>query len=191
MMCDECGVRPATIRLMSIVNGEKSARNLCTHCMADAKKALPNLDLSSLDNMLASLIAATKKIGGAAGPALDLTCPSCGMTYERFQKAGLLGCAECYGAFSEPLNELLTRIHGSTQHTGHAPGVRKQTVSNRLTVMGLRQQLSKAIESEEYERAAELRDRIRQLVSADAQPRGEQSEADPTKREAHLHDGTI
>lgn len=179
MMCDECGIRPATIRLMSIVNGEKSARNLCTHCMVDVKKSLPSLDLSSLDNMLASLIAATKKIGESAGPAIDITCPSCGMTHEKFQKAGLLGCAECYRAFAEPLNELLKRIHGSTQHTGHAPGVRKHAVSNRLAVIGLRQQLAKAIESEEYERAAELRDQIRQLT-AEEQPR----------QEAHLHDGT-
>ena len=80
MKCEECGIRPATVRLMSITNGEKVARNLCAHCLADVKKQLPNLDLSGLDSMLANLLAATKKMGVPQQSEIDITCPRCGTT---------------------------------------------------------------------------------------------------------------
>lgn len=177
MMCDECGIRPATVRLMSIVNGEKVARNLCTHCLSDVKKQLPSLDLSGLDSMLANLLAATKKMGVPEQPEIDRTCSRCGTTYEAFQKSGLLGCADCYDAFREPLEALLKRIHGQTQHTGRAPGVQNDAISHKLSLYGLKQQLSRAIAAEEYEQAAELRDRIRAL----------QGEMEPAEKDEGAH----
>ncbi|MDL2206184.1 UvrB/UvrC motif-containing protein [Eubacteriales bacterium OttesenSCG-928-N13] len=182
MICEECGVRPATIRLMSVVNGEKVARNLCTHCLSDVKKQLPNLDLSGLDSMLANLIAATKKMGLSQEPEVDLTCPRCGTTYEAFQKSGLLGCADCYGAFREPLETLLKRIHGQTQHTGRVPGMATEDISQKIGIYTLKQQLNKAITAEEYEQAAELRDRIRALQQ-------EMDQQELSEQEAHAHDG--
>lgn len=164
MMCEECGIRPATIRLMSIVDGEKVTRNLCARCLADVKKTLPNLDLSGLDGMLASLLAATKKMGLVVQPEIDITCPDCGMTYDQFQKSGLLGCAGCYKAFREPLSSLLSRVHGHSQHVGRAPGrQRPEHVGNQVNLFSLRQALQRAIQGEEYERAAVLRDQIRAL----------------------------
>ncbi len=177
MICDECGIRPATIRLMTIVNGEKAARNLCVRCMTDMKKQLPNLDLSGLDSMLANLLAATKKAGVQSDPEIDITCEHCGTTYAEFQKTGLLGCAECYNAFREPLSELLKRIHGQSQHTGHVPGAAPASVPSKLSIYGLKQQLSQAIADEAYERAAELRDKIR-VLTAEAEMKG-----------AGVHDG--
>ncbi len=165
MMCDECGIRQATIRLMSIVDGEKVTRNLCAHCLSDVKKALPNLDLSGLDGMLASLLAATKKMGLVPEPEIDITCPDCGTGYDQFQKSGLLGCAGCYKAFREPLSALLQRVHGHSQHVGRIPGrQRPEHVGNQVNLFSLRQALQKAIAEEEYERAAVLRDQIKELA---------------------------
>lgn len=180
MMCDECGIRPATIRLMSVVDGEKIARDLCAHCLTDVKKTLPSLDLSGLDGMLASLLAATKKMG-VAQPEIDITCPHCNMTYAAFQQGGMLGCANCYHAFREPLEVLLKRIHGHTQHMGRSTGSTGEGIAQKLNVMNLRQQLAKAIASEEYEQAASLRDRIREIT-------GEPGAQDSPKKEA-MHDG--
>lgn len=172
MICDECGIHPATIRLMSIVNGEKTARNLCTRCMADVKKQLPHLDLANLDGMLASLLAATKQVDSPREPAIDLTCSSCGTTYGTFQKKGMLGCAECYHAFRIPLEELLKRIHGHTQHQGHVPGMLSNAVSSKLTILSLKEQLAIAIADEEYEQAAMLRDQIRSLSETEPSSMG-------------------
>lgn len=165
MMCDECGIRPATIRLMSIIDGDKVTRNLCAHCLSDVKKSLPNLDLSGLDGMLASLLAATKNMGlQPQSEEISITCPTCSTTYEQFQKSGLLGCAGCYQAFREPLETLLKRVHGQTQHMGRTPGVVDEAISAKISIYNLKQQLTRAIAAEEYEQAAELRDRIRSLT---------------------------
>ena len=75
----------------------------------------------------------------------------------------MLGCANCYKAFKAPLDALLQRIHGNTQHAGRIPGSVRSGVSIRMNIDRLRQDLVKAIAAEEYEEAARLRDQIRAL----------------------------
>ena len=164
MICDECGVNNATIKLMTIVNGERRERNLCTACMAKLKKNFQAIDLSSLAGLLGGFLQAAQKQGHETEePALDITCPQCGMTYETFKKTGFLGCAGCYQAFRAPLSAMLTRVHGNTRHTGRVPGGQTGTLSVRLELERLRQQLGRAISEEAYEEAATLRDEIRAL----------------------------
>ena len=124
------------------------------------------------------------------GPANE--CSRCGMTYERFRKQGRFGCSDCYAAFSSELERLFKRIHGSRRHAGKAPpeqgvprveqapgeqlpgaepsemapqpaGAVKPTVLRGPAVDELRHELERAVTDEDYERAAELRDRIAQL----------------------------
>jgi protein arginine kinase activator len=87
------------------------------------------------------------------------------MTYGEFQKCGMLGCAACYQAFKTPMTALLQRVHGNTQHAGRVPGGVHSGTSIRMNIDRLRQKLQKAIEDEEYEQAAKLRDTIRTLTA--------------------------
>ena len=104
--------------------------------------------------------------GGRTDEELSaLTCEQCGMTYAECQKCGMLGCANCYKAFKAPLDALLQRIHGNTQHAGRIPGSVRSGVSIRMNIDRLRQRLQKAIAEEEYEQAARLRDSIRALTA--------------------------
>lgn len=162
MMCDECGIRPANIRLMTIVNGEKKERNLCSECLAKSQK-LKN-DFSSLSGHLSGLLDALKSSAVRSEEAIpDIVCTRCGMTYERFHKEGMVGCAQCYNDFREPLQKLMSRVHGHTQHVGREPGGADNQLSVKLKVEKLKQELKKAIADEEYETAASLRDQIRAL----------------------------
>ena len=164
MMCDECGIRPATIRLTTIVNGEKHDRNLCSECLARSQRF--KQDFSTLAGHLNGLLDALKS--GMVKPEEslpDLVCSCCGRTYEQFHKTGMLGCAQCYDSFREPLLKMMSRIHGRTQHVGRTPGEADQTLSAKLKIERLRRDLNKAIFEEEYEKAAELRDQIRRLES--------------------------
>lgn len=178
MMCDECGERPATIRLMSIVDGEKVSRNLCAHCLIDVKKTMPNLDLPGLDGILANLLAAAKQFEPKEEQELDITCPNCGMTHAQFRETGLLGCAGCYQAFEEQLTPVMNRAHGAAQHVGRTPSNVGTDIGQKISIYTLKQQLQKAIAEEEYEQAAVLRDKIRELA--------------PLKvlEEVNSHDGT-
>lgn len=164
MICEECGVNPASIRLITVINGNKRERNLCPACMAKLKNPGGTLDFSSLVGLLGGILqAAEKPADGDEGDTPEITCPKCGQTYEAFRKTGYLGCPGCYRAFSEPLEALLKRVHGSTQHTGRVPGGIRGTVALKLNIDGLKQKLGRAIAEEEYEEAARLRDQIRAL----------------------------
>lgn len=165
MMCEECGIRPAKFHLMTITNDERTERNLCAVCMAKYQKQLPGIDFSNLAGILNGIL--DKTIGKQAEPVDDgmgdVTCEQCGMTYAEFQKCGMLGCAGCYKTFKTPLDALLQRIHGNTQHAGRIPGSVRSGVSIRMNIDRLKQRLQKAIAEEEYEQAAKLRDSIRAL----------------------------
>ena len=165
MMCEECGVNPAVFHFVTIRNDERTERNLCPACMAKYKKQLPGIDIKNLAGILNNLIDGKK---GAGKEEVDpetesITCEQCGMTYAEFQKCGMLGCANCYKTFKAPLDALLQRIHGNTQHAGRIPGSVRSGVSIRMNIDRLKQRLQKAIAEEEYEQAAKLRDSIRAL----------------------------
>jgi protein arginine kinase activator len=162
MMCDECGVNPANIHVTTISGDEKRERNLCPTCMAKLQNKFFKIDFSSLSGILSGLLEAAKaNIAEQNEP--DVKCACCNMTYAAFKKSGLLGCAECYQAFKEPLNTLLNRVHGRAQHVGRVPKGAETHTSIKHSVDRLRQELSKAISEEEYEVAAGLRDQIRAL----------------------------
>jgi protein arginine kinase activator len=85
------------------------------------------------------------------------------MSLEEFQKTGRLGCSTCYDTFGEVLKPLIKRLHGSLQHTGKVPVRFSKTVSITREIAKLKDLLNKAIEKEEYEKAAEIRDKIKDL----------------------------
>jgi protein arginine kinase activator len=91
-------------------------------------------------------------------------CPTCGMTFEDFSKVGRLGCGECYRTFRPELTDLLRRIHGSPKHRGKSTiEPPTETVQPVREERKLREELRKAIENEEFEKAASLRDQIKSL----------------------------
>lgn len=168
MMCEDCGIRPAKFHLMTIINGDRVERNLCPTCMAKHQKKLSGIDFSNLAGILNSIL--ENKTGASEQARLDteydgLVCEQCGMTYGEFQKCGMLGCAACYQAFRTPMTALLQRVHGNTQHAGRVPGGVHSGTSIRMNIDRLRQKLQKAIDDEEYEQAAKLRDTIRSLTA--------------------------
>jgi len=152
---------------MTIINGEKVERNLCPVCMAKHQKQIPGMDLTNLAGILNNILEnKTGKGKQEIDPELaQITCDQCGMTYGEFQKCGMLGCANCYKAFKEPMNALLKRLHGNTQHAGRIPDGAHSGVSIRINIDRLKQKLQVAIADEEYEQAAKIRDAIRALTA--------------------------
>ena len=100
----------------------------------------------------------------AAGGGAGLKCPACGFTQADFKKAGRLGCSACYETFAEPLGGLLKTMHKGTRHVGKVPESLRQSrdLSDRLKQ--LQTKLTKAIEAEDFEEAAVLRDEIKQTT---------------------------
>jgi protein arginine kinase activator len=163
MQCDHCGERPAAIHLTQIVNNSVTQVHLCEVCAAEkGVHTSASIAKFPLSDFLASLGKATTKT--EAGPDAATPCSFCGATLADFRETGRLGCPHCYATFEVHLRDLLRRLHGSSQHVGEIylpQGTRAQEATR--TLVDLRDQLRRAVEAENFELAAELRDRIRVL----------------------------
>lgn len=170
MLCERCKIREANVHVTKVINGEKSELHLCEQCAAEtgelemaASMFAPSINWSGfLASILDPQVFALPTGGPAARP--QLSCPNCGQTYENFRQIGQFGCSECYETFSDYLDSLLSRIQGgATRHTGKIPGNAGRGLREKQQLEKLRAELRQAIQKEEYERAAELRDRIHAL----------------------------
>ncbi|HZW49955.1 MAG TPA: UvrB/UvrC motif-containing protein [Bacillota bacterium] len=167
MLCQECQKKTANVHLTQMVNGQKTELYLCETCAAKHSPFGINLVFPiqfSMHHLLSGLMQETEVPTPEQGEKADLlTCPFCGMTFDQFKRQGRFGCAQCYDTFSDRLPPLFRRIHGSHQHTGKIPlrAGKELQFQNRLAK--LKQQLQQAIAEEAFERAATLRDEIKQL----------------------------
>lgn len=165
MQCDHCGERPAAIHLTQIVNNSVTTLHLCEVCAAE-KGVQTGATVAKFP--LSDFLASMGK--GAAGSLPAVTdedpCAFCGATLKDFREAGRLGCPHCYASFEPHLRDLLRRLHGSSQHVGEvylAPHAAAEATIPPNGLGELRDQLRRAVEAENFELAAELRDRIRVL----------------------------
>jgi protein arginine kinase activator len=158
MVCDSCKERDAVVHLTQIVENAVTQLHLCEKCAAEkgveTTVAMPKHPLAGL------LQAAQQQAPMSHGDAVR--CTFCSATLRDFKASGRLGCAHCYGAFESSLRELLRRVHGNSRHVGRRYDPPSPDVLERETTLGeLRDRLRRAIESEQFELAADLRDRIR------------------------------
>lgn len=163
MLCDECKKNPATIHFTKVAGGVSNETHLCQSCMEKHKK---NFELGDMQGLLSSLLSS---MGAEVTPKQErttLTCSRCGMDFERFRKTGMLGCAQCYQDFRKPLAPILMRIHGRVQHAGHVPPGIGRARQERIEMQRLKLEMDEAVASENFEKAATLRDRIREMQSA-------------------------
>jgi protein arginine kinase activator len=157
MHCEECGQQEAILHVTQIENNEVRSFHLCEACAA-AKGLEPGP--AAADTPLVDYLAQVGQAGSAAGGP----CGFCGMRFDEFKKTGRLGCPQCYVSFEPHLKGLLRRLHGNGQHLGKVylppdPSLAEQ--QERLA--GLRRKLDRAVASEDFERAAQIRDMIRTL----------------------------
>lgn len=160
--CDNCGETGAVVHLTQIVNNEMFTTHLCERCAAEK-----GLEASAVPSNfpLSDFLAQMGEGDLPTDPELaDATCSFCGLTFADFRETGRLGCPHCYSIFDGHLRGLLRRIHGGTQHVGKVYLPPDPSASERQKRLeGLRRKLDRAVESEDFERAARLRDEIRAL----------------------------
>lgn len=160
MLCDICGKKQATVHLTEIIDDQMSELHLCEECAR--KKSQQMESQFGLADLLAGLAEFGKQ--PEEKETIKLKCANCAMTYENFIKTGRLGCSECYYSFRKYLIPLLKKIHGTAQHVGKSPRkLTKAVKAGRDSSQELRDKLQKAIEREEFEEAARLRDQIKEL----------------------------
>lgn len=174
MVCDKCKKREATIYYTEIINGEKTEQHLCEECASEftnfqLQSALGGSKEVSLGGLLSSILGnyySNQPVKEESKAAM-LKCESCGMTYDAFLQGGKFGCAKCYETFGKQIEKSFRQIQGASSHLGKRPigfmSKTDQIVKELSMVDRLSIKLQDAIEKEEFEEAARLRDMIREL----------------------------
>ena len=154
MKCQSCS-NPATVHITTIEKGgQKKIVHLCQAC-AEQQQLVKQQELN-LPAILQTLIG--QHVGQLSDELARLTCPECGIKFMEFRQQGRLGCPHDYEAFDRGLVPILRDAHGASRHVGKAPA-RRGVATGRLK---LRAHLRDAVAREDYERAAQLRDQLRQ-----------------------------
>lgn len=168
MICEDCKKREAQVNIHQIVNNEKTSLHLCKACAAARGFHSP------LDNVpfpLAEILeglAADITSAGKTGSHENITCQTCGLSFETFTRQGRFGCGDCYRAFRQQLEHIMRKIHGASLHRGHSPQISSADSTGTLPIpikeeQRLEDELKKAIETEDFERAAEIRDKLKTM----------------------------
>ncbi|NLT94084.1 MAG: hypothetical protein GXW85_00855 [Clostridia bacterium] len=163
MFCEECEKRPANVHITKIVNGHKVEKHLCEQCAKKQQDVVgftlfPDFSFANFFSSMLDMdhISSRNNIN-------QVKCDKCSMTYSQFAKLGRFGCDRCYDLFGNGLEQILKRIHGNVQHTGKIPKRAGKAIRFKNELERYKMELQKAVLNEEYEKAAELRDKIKEL----------------------------
>jgi protein arginine kinase activator len=163
MLCENCKERDAEVHLTRIMDNAVTQRHLCEKCAkAEGVETTLAVPQHPLGDILQAVQASAASTASASEDATS--CTFCGATARDFRATGRLGCPHCYDAMERSLRELLRHLHGNSKHVGiqyHVPTA--HVLEKPDSVHDLRDRLRRAVETEQFELAAELRDRLRVL----------------------------
>lgn len=168
MKCQKCNERQANTHIKQVINGEFKEYDLCSDCAKELGYTNIFGDFNSdFVNDFSSLL------GGFFSNALPARsqatrCEVCGTSYADITRNGMIGCSKCYEIFAEQLMPTIRRVHGNTTHCGkHSKFAKTQIKEEPLNksnlVDELKEQLETAIKNQEFEKAAQLRDKIKEM----------------------------
>lgn len=164
MICEVCHEAIATVHLTEIVNNAKKEIHLCEACAEQKGVAIhAHVKDISIPEFFGQLVDPKEEDSESWD---DLTCEPCGITFRQFRQNGKLGCPSCYDAFRSEINPLLRKIHGiqgPVRHRGKVPSRIDDALRSKRELEELKEELTTAVASEEYELAATLRDKIHEL----------------------------
>lgn len=152
----------ATVHLTEIREGKKHEMHLCERCAAE--KGLPGKSHFSISDLLAGIASqAQQQAQKPSKRGKEAACPVCTTTLTQFQSSGRFGCPECYTTFKDDVLGLVEKIHDAAQHVGKVPKRVSSEISLQKDLRQLQLDLKRAVRKEDYEKAAAIRDQIRQM----------------------------
>ncbi len=164
MLCEYCNLKPATVILKQNIDGEMKTVHICRDCAQSLGVTLDKINVGEVMNDMDSFFASMfgKKSSSTSKPGTN-ACDFCGMTLTELQKTGKAGCANCYNVFADVMDNAIRRIHASSTHCGKVPASVDGQMSVTRKIEELKAKLNVAVQNEEYEIAATIRDEIKAL----------------------------
>ena len=164
MKCQECE-KPATFHITELTGPEPQELHLCEEHARQYLMKPDDADTPATASVVGAW-AQQFKVGQTAEELARLdqkSCPVCGITFYEFRSQGRFGCPHDYVFFQSELEPLVENIHAETRHVGKSPKKGSGSTQRQTELIRLRREMKEAVDSENYERATELRDDIRQI----------------------------
>ncbi|OOM81682.1 UvrB/uvrC motif protein [Clostridium puniceum] len=169
MLCEKCKKNEAKVNLITVINGQKHEIWLCDTCVKDISNIPFFSSISqngnvSFQGMLTEMLSSVgNKANIDNNQVNEIVCTNCGLTYDEFKKSGKLGCADCYVAFKIVLEPRIKSLQVGIKHIGKIPSMKGEELVRRKKLKDLKAEMQKLIVTEEYEKAAFVRDEIKKL----------------------------
>lgn len=169
MLCQKCGKNQANVYYKQNINGKVTEFALCSDCAAEMggqHKGFMQGGFAPFGfapfgvNLFESLLDTPVRKPGAV---TEKVCPFCGSSFRELAGNGKVGCAKCYETFRDELAGTISNIHGRTRHVGRAPKGQNAEREKTDRLSSLKDELKRAVDAQDYENAAKLRDEIRSL----------------------------
>ncbi len=162
MLCQNCKKNESSFSYMQVINGAVTKVSLCEKCAREKNINPSEINIPfSVKDLFASFIEADKKNSLTSTP--EKTCPKCLSTFKRFSSLSKVGCETCYDTFKDELSPLIRRVQIKGEHIGKIPEYKEESLKIKREITQLKTELKHAIQAEEFEKAAELRDKIKLL----------------------------
>lgn len=179
MKCQHCE-KPAAFHITELMGDAIQELHLCEdHARQYLSQGEPG---KAVPEVLPPAVVGTGSVGHTAEELSRLdqqACPVCGITFFEFRNIGRLGCPHDYECFAAELEPLIVSIHGETTHVGKTPKRATRRTQVETELIRLRRDMKDAVESEDYEKASQIRDHIRRLQEAKPGDAGESSAKTP------------
>ncbi|MBR2722024.1 MAG: UvrB/UvrC motif-containing protein [Clostridia bacterium] len=171
MLCEKCKKRTATVFYNENLNGKLRSFSLCGECAAKLQKRGDIQDITSMMDSFADPFSDLQEalfhgffgIRAPKSQSAGKKCPACGTSYQEIAERARVGCPVCYKTFQDELSGLIQSVHGVGTHTGKIPSRHQAKQERKRLLQEKKKALVQAVDGENYERAAILRDEIRQL----------------------------
>lgn len=163
--CMSCKKNLATVKLTRLDKGNVSELWLCQDCASEQSPYHKKVSSLSIETILANILGQQQVEAEASAEATNLTCHTCGLPFDSYRSTLLLGCSDCYESFEVPLSADLRKFHGSATHVGRVPEGVTETYVHRCDPQDLKKRLQEAVECEDFELAAKLRDELKTLLA--------------------------
>lgn len=165
MLCQNCQKRVANVHFTQITNNKKTEMYLCEQCAREKGQSGIGPPINISDFLSGFMNLGNSETHTIQEP-VEECCEICGMSFEDFRKTGKMGCSNCYHIYGDRLKPIMKRLHGNTEHTGKVPAKLSGEINQTKELDSLKASLARAVQNEEYEKAAEFRDKIRELEGA-------------------------
>ena len=171
MLCQKCKKNNATIHYRENINGKVTEYSLCADCAAELERdgvikfenPFSNFMRDDIFDFASVLPSFFTSLNHALGSGETKRCPVCGSTFSDIARTGHIGCPQCYETFADELAATVNQLHGTSKPQGRIPKRFGEKQNREAEINSLKEEQKKAIEAQEFEKAAELRDKIKAL----------------------------